>query len=467
MNPHPSMEVWKGCVPSCFAIFDLEPLSLSFDFFFMSEIFKSLSFSLDRLLHLVILCLDQHAHTLHHLESLLTISHDRVDILKEDLLYQSLRNLVPQRQKASDYVNSDPVPKLQHVSPSADTTTPSQQELDLLFVPLYDEFFNAGTSRVNKSSSPTDNSTQQDTLPTTNIHPTSEPSTPTNVEENNDNQVDIQHEFTNPFYTPVQEVVESSSCNIGNSNMHTFNQPQDSEYRWTKDHPLTQVRRNPSKSVQTRRQLATDPEMSKSYAQEEGIDFEESFAPVARLEVVRIFVAYAAHKYFLIYQMDLKITFLNGPLKEEVYVAQPDGFVDPGHLEKVYRLRKALYGLKQVPRAWYDELSIFLISKGFTKAFSDVDHAGCIDTSKSTFGGIQFLDDKLVSWMSKKQDCTQCHQQRLSTWRYLQVVLKTEYQLADMFTKALSEDRFQYLVRRIGMRCLTPAELEVLTNEFA
>ncbi|GJY18359.1 hypothetical protein Tco_0389850 [Tanacetum coccineum] len=86
-----------------------------------------------------------------------------------------------------------------------------------------------------------------------------EPSTPThvNAEENNNDQA----EFTNPFCTPIQEVAESSSRNIGNSNMHTFNQPQDSEYRWTKDHPLTQVRRNPSKPVQTRQQLATDLEM--------------------------------------------------------------------------------------------------------------------------------------------------------------------------------------------------------------
>ncbi|GJW60682.1 retrovirus-related pol polyprotein from transposon TNT 1-94 [Tanacetum coccineum] len=160
--------------------------------------------------------------------------------------------------------------------------------------------------------------------------------------------------------------------------------------------------------------------VAKGYAQEDGIDFEESFAPVARLEAVRIFVAYVAHKSFSIYQMDVKTAFLNGPLKEEVYVAQPDGFVDPDHPEKVYRLRKVLYGLKQAPRAWYDELLNFLMSKGFTKglwypkdsgfeliAFLDADHAGCIDTRKSTSGGIQFLGDKLVSWMSQRmQDCT-------------------------------------------------------------
>ncbi|GJS48856.1 retrovirus-related pol polyprotein from transposon TNT 1-94 [Tanacetum coccineum] len=421
--------------------------------------------------------------------------------------------LVPQRQKASDYDNFDPVPQLQNVSPSADTTALSKQELDLLFGPLYDEFFNTGTSRANKSSFPTDISTQQDTSPTTNIHSTSEPSTPTNVyaEENNNYQgADTQHEFTNPFYTPVQEVAESSLCNIVNLNMHTINQPQDYEYRWTKDHLLTQVRGNPSKPVQTRRQLATDPEMSNGYAQEQGIDFEESFALVARLEVVQIFIAYDAHKSFPIYQMDVKTAFLNGLLKEEVYVAQPDGFVDPDHPEKVYRLWKALYGLKQALRAWgtinmglwYPKGSGFELT-----AFSDADHAGCIDTRKSTSGGIQFLGDKLVSWMSKKQDCTamssaeaeyvalsascaqvmwmrtqlkdygfnynkiplycdsqsaiaiSCNPVQHSRTKHIHTryhfikeqvkngiielyFVRTEYQLADMFTKALPEDRF-------------------------
>ncbi|GJQ91050.1 retrovirus-related pol polyprotein from transposon TNT 1-94 [Tanacetum coccineum] len=102
--------------------------------------------------------------------------------------------------------------------------------------------------------------------------------------------------------------------------------------------------------------------------QQEGIDFEESFALVARLEAVWLFVAYVTHKSFLVYQMDVKTTFLNGPLKEEVYVNQPDGFVDPHHPDKVYHLKKDLYGLKQAPRAWYDEPSNFLVSKGFSKA---------------------------------------------------------------------------------------------------
>nr|GEY22661.1 hypothetical protein [Tanacetum cinerariifolium] len=488
----------------------------------------------------------------------------------------------PHKKKvASKSTNQKPQSYFRMLYEKTNAHVPSQQELYLLFGPLYDDFFNAGSN-------------PQDKQPTMNIQPTSAPATPTHVraEENNDHQAEEEHlpddEFTNPFCAPAQVVVESSSHNIGISNVPTFNQPQVSEYRWTKYHPLEQVRRNPSRPVQTRRQLATDPEMcmfaltvwklvdkpfgksiirlkwlwknkkdedqtvirnkarlvAKGYAQEEGIDFEESFAPVARLEAVWIFVAYAAHKSFPIYQMDVKTAFFNGPLKEEIYIAQPDGFVDPDHPEKVYRLRKALYGLKQAPRAWYDELLKFLTSKGFTKglqihqsprgifinqakytlkilhkhgmdkgqsigtpmatnpkldadyhskigslvyltssrpdivqvgssfgltAFSDADHAGCIDSCKSTPRGMQFLSDKLVSWMSKKQNCTamssaEAEYMTLSA-SCAQVI--TEYQLADMFTKALPEDRFKYLVRRIGMRCLTPAELEVLAKEFA
>ncbi|GKE99264.1 retrovirus-related pol polyprotein from transposon TNT 1-94, partial [Tanacetum coccineum] len=88
------------------------------------------------------------------------------------------------------------------------------------------------------------------------------------------------------------------------------------------------------------------------YRQEEGIDFEESFAPAARLEDIRIFLAFSAHMNMVVYQTDMKTAFLNGNLREEVYVSQPDGFLDPDNPNHVYKLKKALYGLKQVPRAW-------------------------------------------------------------------------------------------------------------------
>ncbi|GJX96350.1 retrovirus-related pol polyprotein from transposon TNT 1-94, partial [Tanacetum coccineum] len=107
--------------------------------------------------------------------------------------------------------------------------------------------------------------------------------------------------------------------------------------------------------------------VAKGYRQEAGIDFEESFAPVARLEAIKLFIANAACQNMIIFQMDVKTAFLNGELNEVVYVNQPEGFVDPEHLTHVYQLKKALYGLKQAPRAWYDKLSKYLISTGFTK----------------------------------------------------------------------------------------------------
>nr|GFA51404.1 retrovirus-related Pol polyprotein from transposon TNT 1-94 [Tanacetum cinerariifolium] len=107
--------------------------------------------------------------------------------------------------------------------------------------------------------------------------------------------------------------------------------------------------------------------VARGYRQEDGIDFEESFASVARLEAIRIFLAYAAHKNMVVYQMDVKTAFLNGNLREEVYVSQPDRFVDHDNPNHVYKLKKVLYGLKQAPRAWYDMLSSFLISQDFSK----------------------------------------------------------------------------------------------------
>ncbi|GJU56941.1 retrovirus-related pol polyprotein from transposon TNT 1-94 [Tanacetum coccineum] len=213
----------------------------------------------------------------------------------------SSKGLLSSRTKASDYDNSVPEPPNKMVFPTA-----KRQILQLglnFFSPLLEDYYN----------------------PTHGL-----------AEENNNDQAPNasfqEDEFINPF------------C--------------------TRRSPLEQVRGNPTMPVQTRRQLATDPEMCY-------VRCSQTMAPVARLEAVRIFVAHAAHKSFPIYQMDVKTAFFNGPLKEEVYVAQPEGFVDPDHPEKVYLLRKALYGLKQAPRAWYDELSNFLMSKGFTKGTID------------------------------------------------------------------------------------------------
>ncbi|GKF20071.1 retrovirus-related pol polyprotein from transposon TNT 1-94, partial [Tanacetum coccineum] len=107
--------------------------------------------------------------------------------------------------------------------------------------------------------------------------------------------------------------------------------------------------------------------VARGYRQEKGIYFEESFAPIVLLEAIRIFIAFAAHINMVVYQMDVKIAFLNDILREDVYVSQPDVFVDPENPNHVYKLKKALYDLKQAPRAWYDLLSSFLLSQKFTK----------------------------------------------------------------------------------------------------
>ncbi|GJS70393.1 gag-pol polyprotein [Tanacetum coccineum] len=217
----------------------------------------------------------------------------------------------------------------------------------------------------------------------------------------------------------------------------------------------------------------------RGYAQEEGIDFEESFAPVARLEAVRIFVAYAAHKSFPIYQMDVKTAFLNGPLKEEVYVAQPDGFVDPDIQKKPdivqavcycarYQARPTEKHLKEVKR-------IFRYLRGDEVSPADAKKQDCTTMSSAEAGYVALSASCLKIYLGldlysrTKHIHTRYHfiKEQVENGIIELYFVRTEYQLADMFTKALSEDRFQYLVRRIGMRCLTPAELEVLTNESA
>ena len=103
------------------------------------------------------------------------------------------------------------------------------------------------------------------------------------------------------------------------------------------------------------------------YNQEEGINYDETFAPVARMEAIRILIAFAAFMGFKLYQMDVKSAFLNGDLKEEVFFKQPPGFEDAELPNHVFRLNKALYGLKQAPRAWYERLSKFLLNNGFQR----------------------------------------------------------------------------------------------------
>nr|GEZ02680.1 retrovirus-related Pol polyprotein from transposon TNT 1-94 [Tanacetum cinerariifolium] len=142
------------------------------------------------------------------------------------------------------------------------------------------------------------------------------------------------------------------------------------EHHFMEDHNVAPVDNNPFVNVfalEPHSEASSSGDISLTESSHEGIDFEESFTPVARIEVICIFIANAVSRNMTVYQMDVKTAFLNGELKEEVYVSQPKGFVDPDHLTHIYRLKKALYGLKQAPQAWYDTLSRFILDNNFSK----------------------------------------------------------------------------------------------------
>ncbi|GJT44388.1 retrovirus-related pol polyprotein from transposon TNT 1-94 [Tanacetum coccineum] len=180
--------------------------------------------------------------------------------------------------------------------------------------------------------------------------------------------------------------------------------------------------------------------VAKGYRQEEGINFEESFAPVAQIEAIRIFIANAANKNMIIYQMDVKTTFLNGELKKEVYISQLGGFVDPDHPTHVYRLKKALYGLNQAPKAWYNTLSRFLLENKFSK--------GVVDPTAITL----CCNNVQHSW-SKHIDIRHHFIREQVENGVVELYFVTiDYQLADIFTKALPRERFEFLLSRLGMK---------------
>nr|GFB27385.1 putative ribonuclease H-like domain-containing protein [Tanacetum cinerariifolium] len=162
--------------------------------------------------------------------------------------------------------------------------------------------------------------------------------------------------------------------------------------------------------------------VAQGHTQEDGIDYEEVFAPVVRIEAIRLFLAYASFMGFLVYQMDVKSVFLYGIIAEEVYVCQPPGFEDPDHPDKVYKVVKALYGLHQAPRAWYETLATYLLENGFQRGTIDqtlfikkqqgdillvqiyVDDIIFGATNKALCKSFEKpMKDRLISWQCKKQ----------------------------------------------------------------
>ncbi|GJS89163.1 integrase, catalytic region, zinc finger, CCHC-type containing protein [Tanacetum coccineum] len=223
---------------------------------------------------------------------------------------------------------------INHNSSAEEMNTPSKEDLDNLFGPMFEEYFEK--TFINSAAQPTQ--IHEDSPSTSSIiideheappimTTSDEQISPISLTEADEfNQEDSAHFDGNSQFVsynpPSSEEIDSSTTTLEPSNVQNFHQVQPSTYIWTKDHPLDQVIGDPSKPVMTRQRLHTD-------SVEEGIDFEESFAPVARLEAVQMFISYDAHKNITIFQMDVKKAFLNGLLKEEVYVSQPEGFIDP------------------------------------------------------------------------------------------------------------------------------------------
>ncbi|KAJ0541141.1 putative RNA-directed DNA polymerase [Helianthus annuus] len=157
----------------------------------------------------------------------------------------------------------------------------------------------------------------------------------------------------------------------------------------------------------------------KGFNQQEGIDYNEVFAPVARLEAIRLFLAFASFKGFKVYQLDVKSAFLYGKVQEVVYVSQPDGFVDPDYPDRVYKLDKALYGLHQAPRAWYETLSTHLIKNGFERG--KIDSTLFIKRKKEDFLLVQVYVDDIIFGSSDESMCKEFEQ-----------VMKSKFEMSAM-----------------------------------
>nr|GEU89213.1 hypothetical protein [Tanacetum cinerariifolium] len=251
--------------------------------------------------------------------------------------------------------------------------------------------------------------------------------------------------------------------------------------------------------------------VAKGYRQEEGIEFEESFAPIARIEAIRIFIANVASKNMIIYQMDVKTAFLNGELKVEVFVSQPKGFVDPDHLTHVYRLKKAMYELKQAPQAWYDTLLRFLLDNNFFKGAVDptlftrktgkhILLSTAISTTEAEYIAMSGCCAQIL-WMRSQltnygfdfnkiplycDNCSAitlcCNNVQHSRSKHIDIrhhfireqvergvvelyFVTMDYQLADIFTKALPRQRFEFILLRLGMKSMSPTTLKRLQEE--
>ncbi|GJX23020.1 retrovirus-related pol polyprotein from transposon TNT 1-94 [Tanacetum coccineum] len=312
---------------------------------------------------------------------------------------------------------------------STSATPPTKNDWDFLFQPMFDEYFkslSAISTPIFVSTLLPPDTTGASSSSTSIDKDAPFLSTSPNIEAKNSLIISRNVE-TN------EEVAEFDNDTFTNS----FAPLDTSSAKWTKDHPFTTIIGDPSKPVSTRRQLSTDalwcyfhaflakaePKNYKEAMEEscwieamqeeiheferlkkEEIDFEESFAPVTHIEAIGIFLVYVARKNMVVFQMDVKTTFLNRILKEEVYVSQLEGFVNQDHPNHVFRLKKALYGLKQAPRAWMKHITV----------------------------RYHFIKEQVENEVVELY------------------FVKTDYQLVDIFTKELASKHFEFPIKRLA-----------------
>nr|GEZ19179.1 hypothetical protein [Tanacetum cinerariifolium] len=436
-------------------------------------------------------------------------------------------------------------------SPSTSYVPPSRNDWDLLFQPMFDELPNPPPSVVNQApkaiapivevippvnadstGSPSSTTVEQD------AHSTSNSTTPTGTQSlvilqdvGDDNlDMEVAHMGNDPLFgVPIPEVTSAQSTTLASPQAITYKealtqlcwieamQEEPNEFerlevwelvprpdqvlvitlKWiykVKLDELGGILKNKARLV------------ARGYRPEERIDFEESFAPVARLEAIQIFLAYAAHKNMVVYQMDVKTAFLNGNLREDVYVSQPDGFVYPNNPNHVYKLKKALYGLKQAPYAWLGLPKSTYIGKKDLSIPMRNRSSGSMNQSKYAleslkkygFKSCDPVDTPMVEKSKRDEDkegkavvpshyrgsayrkALTCGKKDLSipTSKHIDTKLhfikehvengviklyfvNTEYQLVDLFTKALGRERIEFLINKLGMRSFT---LETLSK---
>ncbi|GJR12992.1 retrovirus-related pol polyprotein from transposon TNT 1-94 [Tanacetum coccineum] len=378
--------------------------------------------------------------------------------------------------------------------PALPYVPPTNKDLEILFQPMFDDYFEPHTVDRPVPPAPAAQVPVNLVDPSVSILVDQDAPSGTHSPSSSDHQSSTVHHGVaadhslevNPFAPvdnepfvnifapdPSSEASSSGEVSIAESNQST--QPHEHLRKWTDSHPIDYIIGNPSRP--------------------------KSFAPVSRLEAIRIFIANAASKNMTVYQMDVKTAFLNGELKEEVYVSQPEGFVDPDHPNHVYRLKKALYDLKQVPRAWYDTLSryqsmptkkhleavkwVFRYLQGTINmglwypkdtamaltSYVDADHADYgfaynhVPLYYDNKSAVALCCNNVQHSRSKHIDIRHHFiREQVENGVVELYFMRTEYQLADIFTKALPKERFEFILPRLGMKCM---KLEALKNTMA